>query len=64
LLQVVDYHNFPSPSCQTVTVSGLRVYPPGNTAAAYLPFGGAVIACSTQVVQLTVQAAVMGSTGQ
>jgi Protein of unknown function (DUF4232) len=64
MLQVVDDHNFPPTNCQTVTVSGLRVYPPGNTAAAYVPFGGAATACSTHVIQLTVEATVIGRTGQ
>jgi Protein of unknown function (DUF4232) len=64
LLQVVDDRNFPPSSCHLVAVSGLRVYPPGNTAAAYLPFKAPSTACSTQVQQLTVQATVTGSTGQ
>ena len=64
MLQVVDDHNFPPTNCQTVTVSGLRVYPPGNTAAAYLPFGGPATACSTHVIQLTVEATVIGRNGQ
>jgi hypothetical protein len=36
-------------------VSGLRVYPPGNKDAAYVPFPDAVTACSTDVTQLTVE---------
>jgi hypothetical protein len=64
MLQVVDDHNFPPTNCQTVTVSGLRVYPPGNTAAAYLLFGGPATACSTHVIQLTVEATVIGRNGQ
>lgn len=64
LVQVVDDRNFPAASCHILPVSGLRVYAPGNTAAAYLPFKGAATACSTQVNQLTVEATVIGSTGQ
>ena len=64
LLQVVDAGNYSAASCRIMTVSGLRVYPPGNTAAAYLPFSAATTACSTQVRQLTVEATVIGPTGQ
>ena len=54
----------PGGKCLSHPVSGLRIYPPGNTAAAYLPFKTASAACSTQVGQLNVAAAVTGSTGQ
>jgi len=63
LLQIANYHDYPPADCQAVPVSGLRVYPPGNRAAAYVAFSSASTACSSQVDQLMVQATVSGSTG-
>jgi len=54
LLQIVNHANYPPADCKATTVSGLRVYPPGNTAAAYVPFGSTQTACSSQVEQLAV----------
>ena len=64
LLGIANYQNFPPKQCLSHPVSGVRIYPPGNTAAAYVPFTTASAACSTQVGQLTVAAVVHGSTGQ
>jgi hypothetical protein len=64
LLGIANYHNFPPGNCLSHAVSGLRIYPPGNTAAAYVPFKTPSAACSTQVGQLHVAAVVTGSTGQ
>ena len=64
LLGIADYQNFPPGECLSHRVSGLRIYPPGSTAAAYVPFKTASTACSTQVGQLDVAAVVTGSTGQ
>ena len=64
LLGIADYRNFPPGECLSHPVSGLRVYPPGNTSAAYVPFKTASAACSTHVGQLNVVAVVTGSTGQ
>lgn len=64
LLGIARYQNFPPKQCLSRPVSGLRIYPPGNTAAAYVPFKSASAACSTQVGQLNVAAVVNGSTGQ
>jgi hypothetical protein len=64
LVQMVDALNYPPSSCALVSVSGLRIYPPGNTAATYLPFAAVRKACSTQVSQLTVEASVPGVNGQ
>jgi Protein of unknown function (DUF4232) len=64
LLQIVDPYNYPPSTCALTAVSGLRVYPPGNTAAAYVPFPATAKACSSQVGQLSVQAIVSGTTGQ
>ena len=64
LLGTADYQNFPPGDCLSHPVNGLRIYPPGNTAAAYVPFKTASAACSTQVGQLNVAAVVTGSTGQ
>ena len=63
LLQVANYVNFPPKACAATSVSGLRVYPPGQTAAAYVPFSGNESACSSSVEQLSVQAVVSGATG-
>lgn len=64
LLGIATYQNFPPKQCLSHPVSGLRIYPPGNTAAAYVPFESATAACSTKVKQLNVAALVTGSTDQ
>ena len=64
LLGIANYQNFPPKQCLSHPVGGLRIYPPGNTATAYVPFTTASAACSTQVEQLKVAALVTGSTGQ
>jgi len=56
VVQVVDHGNYGAEQCQATPVSGLRVYPPGNKDAAYVPFHDSVAACSTDVTQLTVEA--------
>ena len=56
VLRIIDHGNYGAEQCKATTVSGLRVYPPGNKAAAYLPFHDPVTACSTDVTQLTVEA--------
>src|SRR3954452_3815538 len=63
LLQIVNYLNYPSGSCVAKTVSGLRVYPPGSSAAAYVAFARHRQACSTGVHQLAVRVVVRGTTG-
>lgn len=35
-LQVAQAQNYPASSCQPASASGLRIYPPGNTAATYV----------------------------
>jgi hypothetical protein len=37
LLQIVDALNFPSATCAPTKATALKVYPPNQTAAAYLP---------------------------
>jgi hypothetical protein len=37
LLQIVDALNFPSATCSPAAATNLQVYPPGQTAAVYLP---------------------------
>lgn len=44
LLQVTDVHNFPPSACRPATAAGLRVYAPGATRAATVPFP--FLACS------------------
>lgn len=56
ILQLIDIGSFPRSRCAPATVSGLRVYPPGSSAAAYVAFSAPAKACSTQVTDLTVQA--------
>jgi len=64
LLQIVNHANYPPADCKATPVSGLRVYPPGNTAAAYVPFDDDTqAACSSQVEQLAVDAVVAGVAG-
>jgi hypothetical protein len=64
LLAIADYQNFPPRECLSRPVSGLRLYPPGSSAAAAeVPFKTASAACSTQVGQLNVAAVVIGSAG-
>jgi Protein of unknown function (DUF4232) len=38
LLQIIDVGNFPSGKCKPAEATGLRVYPPGQFAAAEIPF--------------------------
>lgn len=55
VLQIVDVANFPSSRCKPADATGLRVYPPDQTAAAEIPFG--FRACSAKgPVFLSVQA--------
>jgi hypothetical protein len=63
MVQFVAYRNFPVDRCRAVTVTGLRVYPPGKKSASYVPFANRRSACSSSVVQLTVQAVVAGASG-
>jgi len=35
--RVIDVSNFPASSCSAIPVRGLRVYPPGETTAAFVP---------------------------
>jgi len=61
IVQVVDHMNYAPSQCKAADVSGFRVYPPGETAAAYVPFDHASSACSTNVTQLTVEAVTAAS---
>jgi len=38
ILQIVDVGNFPAARCKPAEATGLRVYPPGQFAAAEIPF--------------------------
>lgn len=64
LVQMADPLNFSASQCKSDPVSGLRVYPPGNTAAAYVAFKSTQTACSTNVNQLSTTAVIVGTTGQ
>ena len=61
IVQVVDHMNYSPSQCKASDVSGFRVYPPGETNAAYVPFDHAASACSTNVTQLTVEAVTASS---
>lgn len=64
-VQVVDPYNYPTSGCQPVHAAGLRVYPPGSTAAVFLPLPGP--ACSVPVSagsDLSVSPVVNNTTGQ
>jgi hypothetical protein len=61
IVQVVDHMNYSPSQCKAADVSGFRVYPPGETSAAYVPFDHASSACSTDVTQLTVEAVAAAS---
>lgn len=49
-LQVAEAGNYPAATCHPVTANGLKVYPPGNTAAAYI--GHSFPACSSAKVTI------------
>ena len=61
IVQVVNHMNYSPAQCKAADVSGFRVYPPGETEAAYVPFDQASSACSTNVTQLTVEAVTTAS---
>lgn len=63
-LQTGETGNYDASTCKPMDVSGLRIYPPGNTAAAYVAFPSKQQACSaTNVSQLSVETVVAGTTG-
>jgi hypothetical protein len=55
-LRQVNVANFDAAVCQPTPVRGLRVYPPGETAAIFVPLGGTGCAGTPSDPQLTVQA--------
>ena len=55
-LRQVNVANFDAATCQPTPVRGLRVYPPGETAAVFVPLGGTGCAGTPSGPQLTVQA--------
>lgn len=60
-LRIARAENYPSDTCQPVTADGLRVYPPGSTAALFVATTG-LTACRNAGVQLiTVQALLPGA---
>ncbi|WP_433714420.1 DUF4232 domain-containing protein [Nocardia sp. CA-084685] len=65
LVFAVNVGNIPTEQCRPVTVPGLRIYPPDNTASLYLE--RAATACGAGQVttaQLRVRAVVAGARGQ
>src|SRR4051794_39345245 len=64
LLRLVNYLNSPAGACVAKPVSGLRVYPPGSSTAAYVEFARHRQACSTDVHQLSVRVVLRGTTGE
>jgi Protein of unknown function (DUF4232) len=62
VLQVIDAHNYPPPTCSLVAVHRLKVFPPGQTSALYVAL--TATACSNSSVQiLAVQTVQPGSRG-
>ncbi|MGH3840316.1 MAG: DUF4232 domain-containing protein [Pseudonocardiaceae bacterium] len=55
-LQLVNVGNYDAAVCNPMPVRGLRVYPPGETAAIFVPLGGTGCAAMSSGPQLTVQA--------
>jgi len=64
LLRLVTAFNYPAADCSARSVSGLRVYPPGSTTAAYVAFAHHHKACSSKVHQLAVRVVLHGTTGE
>ncbi len=59
-LRIAQALNYPKDTCQPVTADGLRVYPPGETHALFVPSG--LTACRSSSVKLiTVQALLPGA---
>ena len=63
IVQMAETGNYDASTCKPVDVGGLRVYPPGDTAAMYVAFQQKQTACSADVNQLSVEAVVAGTTG-
>jgi Domain of unknown function (DUF4232) len=59
LLQVVDALNFPSPSCQPAKSTALKIYPPNQFTAVYLP--DATNGCAKSVQTMFIGAVQAGS---
>lgn len=64
LVQIAQTANYPAADCQPSQVSGLRVYPPGNTTATYVAFASNQSECAKPETQLSVTAVLRGTTGQ
>jgi hypothetical protein len=62
LLQIVDALNFPTATCSPAAATDLQVYPPGQTAAVYLPNQSE--ACSEPVQTTFIGPVQAGSGGQ
>lgn len=67
-VQIGETGNFSPADCGPTAVSGLRIYPPGNTAAAYVAFPSPQQACSKDLTstgsnQLVVHPVKAGATG-
>ena len=61
LLQIVDALNFPTSTCSPAKSTDLRVYPPNQTAAVFLPY--ASYGCAEPVQTLFIGAVQAGSGG-
>jgi hypothetical protein len=62
LLRVVQAANFPSAKCSPTATTSLRIYPPNQTAATYLPFKAT--GCTSSSVKLLTIGVVQPGTGQ
>ena len=54
-LQLVNVQNYDPAACHPVPVRGLRVYPPGDTAALFVPVEGTGCSATPPGIQLSVQ---------
>lgn len=52
LLRVVSYQNYPPSTCRAEPVSGIRVYPPGETHPLYVAVPAGSKSCSNSAVHL------------
>jgi len=64
VLQTTQYLNYPAVTCRATAVRGLRIYPPGNTAAGFLSLPAGTMACAgTRILSVQPVQAGNGSTG-
>lgn len=60
-LRIAQAENYPQDTCQPVTADGLRVYPPGETNALFVPTDAFTACRNPDVSLITVQAVLPGT---